>query len=77
MPDYRSNNGFYNFDHLSTIVFCVNTDLEKELGLTIKGYKDLLNPVLKGRIVLSDPNSSSAACPQPMCWGASKAPRRS
>jgi len=61
MPDYRSNNGFYNFDHLSTIVFCVNTDLEKELGLTIKGYKDLLNPVLKGRIVLSDPNSSSAA----------------
>ncbi len=30
MPDYRSNNGFYNFDHLSTTVFCVNTELEKQ-----------------------------------------------
>lgn len=59
--DYRSNNGFYNMDHLSTIVFCVNTDLEKELGLNIKGYADLLDPKLNGRIVLSDPNSSSAA----------------
>jgi iron(III) transport system substrate-binding protein len=61
MDDYKSLNGFYNLDHLSTTVFCVNTDLEKELGLDIKGYADLLNPKLKGRIVLSDPNSSSAA----------------
>jgi iron(III) transport system substrate-binding protein len=63
MDDYKSLNGFYNLDHLSTIVFCVNTDREKELGLNIKGYADLLNPALKGKgkIVLSDPNSSSAA----------------
>jgi iron(III) transport system substrate-binding protein len=61
MEDYKSINGFYNLDHLSTIVFCVNTDLEKELGLDIKGYPDLLNPKLRGRVVLSDPNSSSAA----------------
>lgn len=61
MPDYRSNNGFYNLDHLSTTVFCVNTDLENQLGLHITGYADLLDPKLKGRIVLSDPNSSSAA----------------
>lgn len=60
-PDYRSNNGFYNLDHLSTCVFCVNTDLEKELGVNIKGYADLLDPKLKGKIVFSDPNSSSAA----------------
>ena len=60
-PDYRSNNGFYSLDHLSTTVFCVNTDLEKQLGLNIKGYADLLDPKLKGKIVLSDPNSSSAA----------------
>ena len=59
--DYRSNNGFYSMDHLSTVVFCVNTDLEKELGLNIRGYADLLDPKLSGRIVLSDPNSSSAA----------------
>lgn len=61
IPDYKSNNGFYNLDHLSTCVFCINTDLEKELGLEIKSYKDLLDPKLKGKIVFSDPNSSSAA----------------
>ena len=59
--DYKSNNGFYSLDHLSTIVFCVNTDLEKQLGLNIRGYADLLDPKLAGKIVLSDPNSSSAA----------------
>jgi iron(III) transport system substrate-binding protein len=61
MPDYRSNNGFYNLGHLSTIVFCVNTELEKKLGLNIKSYKDLLDPRLKGQIVMPDPNSSSSA----------------
>ncbi len=62
MPEqYRSNNGFYNYDHLSSVVFCVNTDLEKELDMEIKGYADLLNPALKGKIVFSDPTSSSAA----------------
>lgn len=59
--DYKSSNGFYNLDHLSTVVLCVNKNLEAELGIEIKGYADLLNPKLKGRIVLSDPNSSSAA----------------
>lgn len=58
---YQSPNGYYNLDHLSTIVFCVNTELEEELGLNITGYEDLLDPALKGRIVFSDPNSSSAA----------------
>ena len=59
--DYKSHNGRYNQDHLSTICFCVNVELEKELGVEIRTYEDLLNPALKGRIVLSDPNSSSAA----------------
>ena len=27
---YQSNNGFYNYDHLSSVVFCVNTELEAE-----------------------------------------------
>jgi iron(III) transport system substrate-binding protein len=61
LQDHRSPNGYVNLDHLSTTVFCVNTDLEKELGITIDNYADLLNPKLKGRIVFSDPNSSSAA----------------
>lgn len=61
MDGYSTPNGLYSMDHLSTVVFCVNTELEKELGLDIKSYEDLLNPALKGKIVLSDPNSSSAA----------------
>jgi len=60
-PEYQSPNGFYNMDHLSTVVFCVNTDLEAELGLNITSYADLLDPALNGKIVFSDPNSSSAA----------------
>lgn len=45
----------------SSVCFCVNVELEKELGLNIRTYEDLMNPALQGRIVLSDPNSSSAA----------------
>ena len=58
---YRSPNGFYSMTHLSTIVLCVNTDLEAELGMNITGYADLLDPRLYGRIVIPDPNSSSSA----------------
>lgn len=61
MEGYSTSNGFYSMDHLSTVCFCVNTELEKELGIEVKSYEDLLNPALKGKIVLSDPNSSSAA----------------
>lgn len=62
MPEqYQSNNGFYNYDHLSSVVFCVNTELEAELGLDIKGYADLMDPKLQGKIIFSDPTSSSAA----------------
>ena len=62
MPEqYQSNNGFYNYDHLSSVVFCVNTELEAELGLDIKSYADLLDPKLEGKIIFSDPTSSSAA----------------
>lgn len=61
MEGYSTPNGFYSMDHLSTVCFCVNTELEKELGLNIQSYEDLLDPKLKGKIVLSNPNSSSAA----------------
>ena len=61
MEGYSSNNGMYNFDGLSTVCFCVNEELEKELGITINSYEDLLNPALEGKILLADPNSSSSA----------------
>ena len=58
---YSTPNGIYSMDHLSTIVFAINTDLEKELGLDIRSYADLLDPKLEHKIIFSNPNSSSAA----------------
>lgn len=58
---YTSPNGLYSMDHLSTVVFVVNEELEAQLGLNIQSYEDLLDPALKGKIAFSDPNSSSAA----------------
>ena len=61
MPGYTSPNGLYSMDHLSTVVFVVNEELEAELGLNIQSYEDLLDPALKGKIATADPNSSSSA----------------
>lgn len=56
-----ATNGYYSVYGMSTACFAVNTKLESELGLNIRSYEDLLNPALKGKIIFSDPNSSSAA----------------
>ena len=61
LSEYTSPNGFYNVDHLSTVAFAVNTDVEEELGIEINGYEDLLDPQLNGRIAMADPTSSSSA----------------
>ena len=61
LPDYIKCNSCYSINHLSPVCFCVNKELEAELGLNIRSYEDLLDPALKGKVVLSDPNSSSAA----------------
>ena len=61
MEGYTTPNGLYSMDHLSTVVFCVNTELEAELGLNITSYQDLLDPALQGQITTADPNSSSSA----------------
>ncbi len=58
---YSTPNGIYSMDHLSTVVFAINTELEKELGLDIQGYEDLLDPKLEGKIIFANPNSSSSA----------------
>lgn len=42
-------------------VLIVNDELEKELGLEIKSYDDLLNPALKGKIACADPAASSSS----------------
>lgn len=56
-----ATNGYYSVYGMSTVCFAVNTKLESELGLNIRTYEDLLDPKLKGKIIFSDPNSSSAA----------------
>ena len=61
LPGYTSPNGLYSMDHLSTVTFVINEELEAELGLKIESYEDLLDPKLKGMIATADPNSSSSA----------------
>ena len=61
MEGYTSPNGLYSMEHLSTVVFCINKDIEAKLGLNIQSYEDLLDPALQGKIATADPNSSSSA----------------
>lgn len=62
LPDaYRSPNGFYHMDSIQPAMLMVNEDVEAELGVTIDGYEDLLDPRLEGRIIINDPLSSSSA----------------
>ena len=61
MDGYQSDNGFYNYNALSTVCLCVNTGLEAELGLNIQSYADLLDPALQGKVLMADPASSSSA----------------
>lgn len=58
---YKSPNGFYNVDHISSVAFAVNEEVEEELGVDIQGYEDLLDPALKGQIIMADPAASSSA----------------
>lgn len=42
-------------------VLIVNTEKLDELGITVEGYADLLQPELKGKIIAADPANSSSA----------------
>lgn len=53
--------GYYTFFDIQYMALVVNKDLEAELGITINGYNDLLNPALKGKIIQADPAASSSA----------------
>ncbi len=56
---FRNKDGYKTSYTLDGSVIIVNKDLTD--GIEIKGYKDLLNPELKGKIATSDPTSSSSA----------------
>jgi len=59
---YRSKDAFTSNYVIDGRVLIVNVDLAKDIK--IDGYRDLLNPVLKGKIASGDPTASSSAFSQ-------------
>ncbi|HWJ80271.1 MAG TPA: ABC transporter substrate-binding protein [Niallia sp.] len=62
IEEYRNTNGYSTPYTLDGSVLVVNKDLTK--GMNIKGYADLVNPDLKGKISTADPVNSSSAFSQ-------------
>lgn len=56
---YKNECGFITSNVLDGSVLIVNKDLIGDIE--IKGYEDLLNPALKGKIATADPANSSSA----------------
>lgn len=59
IEQYRHNDFIPAADKLDGSVIIINKDLIGDVK--IEGYKDLLNPALKGKIATADPTSSSSA----------------
>lgn len=57
---YHDESGYYNFYDVQVMCLVVNPALRDELGIEINGYEDLLNPALKGKIILAAPDSTSS-----------------
>lgn len=61
MEPYRNTRKYCTNYTIDGSVLLINKDLTAKLGVAVNGYKDLLNPKLKGRIASADPSSSSSA----------------
>ena len=57
---YHDESGYYTFYDVQVMCLIVNTALESQLGIEIKGYSDLLNDALNGKIILAAPDSTSS-----------------
>lgn len=57
---YHDESGYYTFYDVQLMCLVVNPELRDELGIEINGYADLLNPELKGKIILAAPDASSS-----------------
>ena len=57
LEDYRSNNKYVTSFLLMPTVIVVNSDLQGDIK--IRGYQDLLQPILKGKIAYSNPNTTT------------------
>ncbi len=61
MPEYTNTLGYCTNYTIDGSVLLINKDLVAELGVEVKGYADLLQPELKGKMVSADPVASSSA----------------
>lgn len=63
LPKNMQNNtdGAITWNTVQLVCLLVNKAEAAKLGVTIKSYKDLLNPVLKGHIISANPAASSSA----------------
>lgn len=59
--EMRNTTGKLTNGTIQVVNLFVNKAEAKKLGVTITGYKDLLNPVLKGKIISADPAASSSS----------------
>ncbi|MDH6367344.1 MULTISPECIES: extracellular solute-binding protein [unclassified Breznakia] len=58
--DYVDPNGYYTYYDVQVMSLVVNPKLAEDLGVEIKGYKDLLDKKLKGKIILAAPDATSS-----------------
>lgn len=75
MPNFRNNGkNVFNMAFAEPNVLIVNTNLLAKLGVTVNSYADLINPKLKGQIIMGDPANSSSAfqCLIGMLYGMGK-----
>lgn len=59
IDEFKNTLGYCTNYCLDSSIFIINTDLVGDIE--INGYKDLLNPELKGKIAMPDPTASSSA----------------
>lgn len=57
---YHDESGYYTYYDVQVMCLVVNSALRDELGIEINGYEDLLNPALKGKIILAAPDAASS-----------------
>lgn len=75
MKAFRNNGNPFTMAFAEPNVIIVNTDILKKLGVAkVDSYADLLNPKLKGQIIMGDPANSSSAfqCLVGMLYGMGK-----
>jgi iron(III) transport system substrate-binding protein len=62
LPQFRNRDGTLTRYCLDGSVLLVNTELIGNIN--VEGYADLLNPALKGKMIMGDPTNSSSAFAQ-------------